>query len=73
MGHIARAGANATTQPAANPAEICEYLAELALEMRTLCKQHHLSHLAYLMEIVYVEATEQAISLKTSPPQSTDK
>ena len=73
MGHMARAGADATPQQAASPAETCYYVADLALELRALCKQSNLNHLAYLFEIVFIEASDEALRLKTPARASTDE
>ena len=73
MGHMARAGADATPQQAASPAETCDYVADLALELRALCKQNNLNHLAYLFEIVFIEASDEALRLKAPARASTDE
>ena len=73
MGHMARAGADTTPQQAASPAETCNYVADLALEMRALCKHNDLNHLAYLFEIVFIEASEEALKLKAPAQASTDE
>lgn len=73
MGHMARAGADTTPQQAASPAETCNYVADLALEMRALCKHYDLNHLAYLFEIVFIEASEEALKLKAPAQASTDE
>ena len=41
-----------------NPIEICEYVAEMSLELRNMCKQSGVPYLAYLLEIVFTEATD---------------
>lgn len=41
-----------------NPIDMCEYVAEMSLELRNMCKQSGQPYLAYLLEIVFAEATD---------------
>ena len=56
----------AKTERAADPvprsqgAEVSQYVADMSLELRSLCKAQDMNYLAYLLEIVFLEANEQA-------------
>lgn len=54
-------------------AEICQYVADMALELRSLCKQNNADYLAYLLEIVFIEASENATRKKVDDLQSLKK
>jgi len=54
-------------------AEVCNYMADMALELRSMCKQSDLGYLSYLMEIVFIEATEQSTRLNSARQTSSDK
>ena len=45
----------------ASQRDVSDYVAGMALELRTLCKNNDLSYLAYLLEIVFIEASEQSL------------
>ena len=52
-------------------AEVSQYVADMSLELRSLCKSQNLNYLAYLLEIVFIEANEQTNRLggvKAAPP-----
>ena len=57
----------------ASRAEVSNYVADMALELRSMCKQNDLGYLAYLMEIVFIEATEQSTRINSAKLPSTDK
>lgn len=42
--------------------EVCQYVADMALELRGICKNNNENYLAYLLEIVFIEANSQASS-----------
>jgi hypothetical protein len=54
-------------------AEICNYVADMALELRSMCKHNDLGYLSYLMEIVFIEATEQSTRINSARQPSTDE
>ncbi len=41
-----------------NGVEVTDYVAELAMELRNICKDSNQAYLAYLLEIVFIEASE---------------
>jgi len=54
-------------------AEVCNYVANMALELRSMCKQSDLGYLSYLMDIGFIEATEQSTRLNSARQTSSDK
>lgn len=44
----------------------------MALELRGLCKQNDMGYLAYLLEIVFIEANRQLAKLMTPQTPSAD-
>ena len=50
----------ANDEPCSNEAEVSQYVADMSLELRSLCKARNMNYLAYLLEIVFLEASEQA-------------
>jgi hypothetical protein len=64
MKQSAKVEAHATSQQPVNPSATCQYVADMALELRVLCKQSDLSHLAYLLEIVFIEANGHLATIK---------
>ena len=54
-------------------AEVCNYMADMVLELRSMCKQNDLGYLSYLMEIVFIEATEQATRINAAERSLSDK
>ncbi len=61
----------ASEKPVSEEAEVSQYVADMSLELRSLCKSQNLNYLAYLLEIVFIEANEQTNRLggvKAAPP-----
>lgn len=53
--------------------DVCQYVADMALELRSLCKEHDAKYLAYLLEIVFIEANEEVNRQRMAHLPSTDK
>ncbi len=63
---------DATSQQPVNASDACQYVADMALELRGLCKQNDLGYLAYLLEIVFIEANGQLARMMTPQTPSAD-
>jgi hypothetical protein len=53
--------------------DVCQYVADMALELRSLCKEHDAKYLAYLLEIVFIEANEEVNRQRMAELPSADK
>jgi hypothetical protein len=64
---------NELAAPSLERSEVCQYVADMALELRTLCKQNDAKYLSYLLEIVFIEANEELIRQRQANAPSADK
>jgi hypothetical protein len=51
----------AQPDPTSQETVVSQYVADMSLELRSLCKARNLNYLAYLLEIVFIEANEHVI------------
>lgn len=63
-------------QPVTPPLErldVCQYVADMALELRSLCQEYDVKYLAYLLEILFIEANEEVNRQRMAQRPSVDE
>jgi hypothetical protein len=53
--------------------DVCDYVAEMSLELRDLCKDTGQPYLAYLLEIVFSEASDASARVRMKQSQSSQE